>query len=307
MKYQKIILAGGNGYLGNVLTEYYRPLASEIIIIARKACASNGNVRTLVWDGKNEGDWATELENSDLLINLCGKNVNCRYNTKNKQAILDSRIDPTGLLGKVIAKLKYPPALWINAASATIYRHAEDRPQDEFTGEIGAGFSVDICKAWESLFFSFETPKTRKVALRIGIVFGKSDGVFPRLLNLVKIGLGGQQGNGRQYVSWIHEQDLAAITGWLLEHPEIEGRINAVSPNPIQNVGQMQVIRSVYGMPFGLPAPEWLLKIGSIIIGTETELILKSRWVVPARLLKAGYKFKHPDMKEAVKECLGKA
>ena len=306
MKYQKIILAGGNGYLGNVLAEFYRPLASEIIILSRKAGASNGNVRTLIWDGKNEGDWATELENSDLLINLCGKNVNCRYNTKNKQAILDSRIDPTGLLGKVIAKLKHPPGLWINAASATIYRHAEDRPQDEFTGEIGEGFSVDICKAWESLFFSFETPKTRKVALRIGIVFGKSDGVFPRLLNLAKIGLGGQQGNGRQYVSWIHEQDLAAITDWLLDHPGIDGAINAVSPMPIQNAAQMQIIRQVYGMPFGLPAPEWLLKIGSVVIGTETELILKSRWVLPKRLLDGGFKFKYPGMKEAVEECLEK-
>ena len=307
MKYQKIILAGGNGYLGNVLAEYYRPLASEIIILARKSGASNGNVRTLVWDGKNEGDWATELENSDLLINLCGKNVNCRYNTKNKQAILDSRIDPTGLLGKVIAKLKHPPGLWINAASATIYRHAEDRPQDEYTGEIGKGFSVDICTAWESLFFSFNTPKTRKVALRIGIVFGNTDGVFPRLLNLVKIGLGGQQGNGRQYVSWIHEHDLAAITSWLLEHPEINGAVNAVSPEPVQNALQMQFIREVYGMPWGLSAPKWLLKIGSIVIGTETELILKSRWVLPKRLLDGGFEFKYPGMKEAVEECLAKA
>lgn len=307
MKYQKIVLAGGNGYLGAVLTEHYRPLAKEIIILARRANADSGNVRTLVWDGKNEGDWATELENADLLINLCGKNVNCRYNATNRQAILDSRIDPTGLLGKVVSKLKNPPDLWINAASATIYRHAEDRPQDEYTGEIGKGFSVDICTAWESLFFSFNTPKTRKVALRIGIVFGKSDGVFPRLLNLVKIGLGGHQGNGRQFVSWIHEQDLAAITDWLLEHQEIDGAINAVSPEPVQNTLQMQLIRKVYGMPLGLPAPEWLLKIGSIIIGTETELILKSRWVLPRRLLDSGFKFKYPGMKEAVEECLAKA
>ena len=306
MKYQKIILAGGNGYLGTILAESYRPLAAEIIILSRHPKNANGNVRTLIWDGKAGGDWVKDLEGADLLMNLCGKNVNCRYNQKNKQEILDSRIDPTKLLGEVVGKLQYPPKLWINAASATIYRHAEDRPQDEYTGEIGEGFSVDICTAWEKLFFSFDTPKTRKVALRIGIVFGRSDAVFPRLLNLVKMGFGGKQGNGRQYVSWIHEQDLVGITNWLLEHPEMNGVINAVSPSPVPNAKQMRIIREAYGMPFGLPAPAWLLEIGSVFIRTETELILKSRWVLPKRLLDAGYVFKYPGMREAVEECLGK-
>ena len=305
MKYQKIILAGGNGYLGTLLAEYYKPLTVEIIILSRHPKAADDNVRTLVWDGKAEGDWVNELEGADLLINLCGKNVNCRYNLKNKQEILDSRINPTRLLGEVVAKLKNPPKLWINAASATIYRHAEDRPQDEYTGEIGEGFSGNICTAWEKMVLSVDTPKTRKVALRIGIVFGKSDAVFPRLLNLVKMGFGGKQGNGRQYVSWIHEQDLAAITQWLIEHPEMNGAINAVSPKPVPNAEQMRIIRKAYGMPFGLPAPAWLLEIGSLLIGTETELILKSRWVLPKRLLDAGYKFKYPGMRKAVEECLG--
>jgi uncharacterized protein (TIGR01777 family) len=305
MKYNKIILAGGNGYLGTVLANHFKPFTKEIIILSRHLKAADGNVTTLVWDGKNEGDWATELEDSDLLVNLCGKNVNCRYTEKNKQEILDSRIDPTGLLGKVVSKLKNPPKLWINSASATIYRHAEDRPQDELAGEIGEGFSVNICTAWENLFFSFYTPGTRKVALRIGIVFGKSDAVFPRLLNLVKMGFGGQQGNGRQMVSWIHEQDVAGITEWLLEHPEIEGAVNATSPNPVKNADQMRIIRKAYGIGFGLPAPGWLLEIGSAVIGTETELILKSRWVLPKRLLDAGYVFKYPGMEGAVQECIG--
>jgi uncharacterized protein (TIGR01777 family) len=307
MKYQKIILAGGNGYLGTILAEYYKPLAKEIIILSRHPKSADGNVKTLVWDGRAEGDWVKELEGADLLVNLCGKNVNCRYTPKNKQEILDSRIVPTRLLGEVTGNLKNPPKLWINAASATIYRHAEDRPQDEYTGEIGEGFSVNICTAWEKLFLSFETPGTRKVALRIGIVFGRSDAVFPRLLNLVKMGFGGKQGNGRQYVSWIHEQDLACITNWLLEHPEMNGAINAVSPNPVQNAEQMRIIRKAYGMPFGLQAPSWLLEIGSLFIGTETELILKSRWVLPKRLLDAGYVFKYQGMNEAVEECLSKS
>ncbi|HTD99281.1 MAG TPA: TIGR01777 family oxidoreductase [Mucilaginibacter sp.] len=304
MKYHKIVLAGGNGYLGTVLAGHYKNIADEVIILSRHPKPANGIIKTLVWDGKHEDDWIAELENADLLINLCGKNVNCRYTQKNKQEILASRIDPTTLLNTVVLKLQHPPKLWINITSATIYRHAEDRPQDELNGEIGYGFSVDICKAWENAFFKVNTPHTHKVALRMGIVFGKSDGVFPRLLNLVKMGLGGQQGNGEQYVSWIHEDDVVQITEWLLQHPEVNGIINATAPNPVKNAEQMRLIRTVYGKRFALPAPKWLLAIGAIAIGTETELILKSRWVLPARLMEAGYRFKFPYLKEAIEDCI---
>ena len=303
MKYHKIILAGGNGYLGTVLADHYKKIANEVIILSRHPKAVENNIKTLVWDGKHAGDWLNELDNAELMVNLCGKNVNCRYTKGNKKAILDSRIGPTNLLGNIIAKLPHPPKLWINVTSATIYRHAEDRMQDEITGEIGEGFSVDICRAWEKAFFEADTPGTRKVALRMGIVFGKSDGVFPRLLNLVKIGLGGRQGNGRQLVSWIHEQDVAGITEWLIEHTEINGVVNATSPNAVSNTLQMRVIREAYGAKIGLPTPKWLLKIGALIIGTEMELILKSRWVFPKRLIEAGYEFEYPKMKEAVDEC----
>lgn len=304
MKYNKIVLAGGNGYLGTVLADYYKPIADEIIILSRHAKPAENNIKTVVWDGRNEADWATELENADLLVNLCGKNVNCRYTAKNKREILNSRIDPTNLLNDVALKLQHPPKLWINITSATIYRHAEDRPQDELNGELGFGFSVDICRAWENAFFKVNTPHTRKVALRMGIVFGKSDGVFPRLLNLVKMGLGGQQGNGQQYVSWIHEDDVAGITQWLLEHHELSGIINATAPNPVKNAEQMRLIREIYAKHFSLPAPRWLLAIGALIIGTEPELILKSRWVLPSRLLEDGYMFKFPGMREAIADCI---
>ena len=304
MKYQKIILAGGNGYLGGILAAYYRDLAHEVIILSRKPQAADGNIKTLIWDGATEGDWATQLEGAELLVNLCGKNVNCRYNEANRREILASRLQPTALLARVIAKLEQPPQLWINLASATIYRHAEDRPQDEATGDIGCGFSIEVCQIWEKTFFEADTPRTRKVALRMGIVLGLSDSAFPRLLNLVKFGLGGPQGEGKQYMSWVHEQDAARCTEWLLQHPELTGAINCTAPVPLKNAEFMTCIRKAYGIPFGLPAPAWLLKIGAAIIGTETELILKSRWVLPKRLLNSGYQFQFSQAEHAVDDIL---
>lgn len=302
--YQKIVLAGGNGYLGKVLANYYKNLCYQVIILSRKPAAPVGNVSTILWDGQTEGSWERALDGADLLINLCGKNVNCRYTEENKKAIIQSRVVATALLGKVIGKLKHPPKLWINVTSATIYRHAEDRSQDELTGEIGHDFSVEVCKQWEQTFFDAQTAGTRKVALRMGIVLGRSDGVFPRLLNLVKFAMGGKQGNGQQMVSWIHEQDVAHITDWLLQHPEIDGIINCTAPHAVKNDDLMRAIRKQYGMPFGLPSSEWLLEIGARLIGTETELILKSRWVAPQRLLKAGYSFRFTDIEPAVCDIL---
>lgn len=304
MKYRKIILAGGNGYLGNVLAAYYSNLAEEIIILSRKHSPENGNVKTIVWNGMDEGDWASMLEGAELLINLCGKNVNCRYTEQNKTQIISSRVKPTMLLGRVIATLKSPPELWINITSATIYRHAEDRPQYEDNGDIGYGFSIGVCQKWEQTFFETNTPLTRKIALRMGIVLGRSDGAFPRLLNLVKFGLGGRQGDGEQYVSWIHEQDAARCTEWLIQHKEIDGVMNCTAPQPIKNTDLMKCIRNGYGVPFGLPSPAWLLELGAMIIGTETELILKSRWVVPKRLTANGYTFLFPKIEHAVKDIL---
>lgn len=306
MKYQKIVLAGGNGYLGTVLAKHFKPLVDEVIILARKAAPADGNIRTIVWDGKTEGDWVEQLNGADLLVNLCGKNVNCRYTEKNKQEIFDSRLIPTALLNKVVARMENPPKVWINSSSATIYRHAEDHPQDELTGEIGEGFSVAVCKAWERKFFQVDTQNTRKIALRIGIVLGKESAVFPPLHNLVKFGLGGKQGNGKQYVNWVYEQDVAEIVEWLLHHPEANGAINCVAPNAVTNKVLMDTIRQACHMPIGLPAPKWLLTLGAAFIGTETELILKSRWVYPKRLLDMGYQFQVTNIEDATRMCLNK-
>jgi uncharacterized protein (TIGR01777 family) len=304
MRYSKIVLAGGNGYLGTVLAKYFSPLTDEVIVLARKAKATTGNIKTLVWDGQNAGDWTTSLQDADLLVNLCGKNVNCRYTKKNKKEIFASRLIPTRLLGEVIKSLTNPPKLWINITSATIYRHAEDREQDELTGEIGDGFSIEVCKAWEASFFENETPKTRKVALRMGIVLGLQDGAFPRLLSLVKLGMGGKQGNGEQYVSWVHELDAARSIEWLHQHNEIKGVVNCTAPGAIKNQAFMRSIRKAYGVSIGLPAPAWLLTIGAKIIGTETELILKSRWVKPGVLLAGGFEFKYREIDGAVEELI---
>lgn len=301
----KIVLAGGNGYLGSVLAEYYSPRCVEVVLLSRRPAPPRGNIRTVVWDALREGPWVQELEHADMLINLCGKNVNCRYNEKNRSEIVSSRVVPTTLLGRAIAACAAPPALWINVTSATIYRHAEDRPQDEETGEIGSGFSIDVCNRWEEAFYAAPTPATRKVALRMGIVLGRRDGVFPRLRNMVRFGLGGKQGNGRQYISWIHEHDVARITEWLLQHEDLSGAINCVAPNAVTNAQLMRHIRQACKMPFGLPAPAWLLEIGARLIGTETELILKSRWVTPKRLLDSGFQFRFGEAAEAVRDVVG--
>jgi uncharacterized protein len=302
--FNKIVLAGGTGYLGDLLCEYYKSNAKKIVVLTRHKHVDRNNIHFELWDGKSIGDWSHHLEGCDLLINLCGKNVNCRYTKRNREEIFRSRLDPTTALAEAIAGLKNPPRVWINLASATIYRHAEDYYQDEDTGEIGTGFSVDVCKAWEKIFWESNTPRTRKILLRVGLVMGRKNGIVPRIRNLVLCGMGGKQGNGNQYVSWIHEQDIARITEWIYcngTHGEI---YNCTSPMAIRNEDLMKLFRQIMGIPFGLPAPQWFLEIGAIIIGTETELVLKSRWVHPKHLLEKGYRFLYEKPEHALHEIL---
>ncbi len=302
--YNKIILAGGSGYLGSVLAGFYREKAGSIIILSRSVRMGEGNTRYVQWDGKTEGPWCAELENADLLINCSGKNVNCRYTEKNRKEILSSRLEPTAILGKVIAKLKKPPTTWINLASATIYRHSEDRPQDEENGEMGTGFSVGICKAWEKTFLENETPNTKKIILRVSFVLGRNDEVHPKLLNLVRFGLGGHAGSGKQYVSWIHEMDFCRITEFVHLNGRDREMFNCTAPFAISNKELMKILRQSYGMPFGLPTPQWLLEIGAVIIGTETELVLKSRWVYPKKLLDRGFVFHFTEAGPAIRDII---
>ncbi len=294
---KKVVIAGGTGFIGTYLQEEFRKMGYEVFIIARQN-------QSIHWD--KEGEIISALENAALLINLAGKSVDCRYNEKNKAEILRSRTETTKILGKAILKCKNPPTLWINSSTATIYRHAMDRPMTESTGEIGTGFSVNVAKNWERSFFEFELPQTRQVALRMAIVLGENGGVMEPFKNLVRFGLGGQQGNGNQMFSWIHIEDLFKIILFLQSNKDLEGIFNCSAPNPITNKSLMKSLRQTMKIKFGLPSPTLLLKIGAVIINTEAELILKSRWVIPERLLQSGYNFKYSTIDLALENLLDK-
>jgi uncharacterized protein len=311
---RKIIIAGGTGYIGQELIQHFITY-DEVVVLTRglqnvqtnayhkNEIHHNPNLRYVTWDAVTRGNWVTELEGADLVINLCGKSVNCRYTQKNKDAIFISRTQPTTVLGEAIRNCIAPPKLWINASSATIYRHATDRPQDEHTGEIENDFSVQVCKAWEKSFFDTRTPFTRKVALRMAVTLG-SGGVMVPYFNLLKFGLGGHQGSGQQMYSWVHIKDTCGIIDWIYDHTEMEGVYNVCSPHPVSNKVFMKTLQKVTGHQFGLPAYEWMLRIGAGIIGTEPELLLKSRWVLPTKLLESGYPFKYATIDEAFTEIV---
>jgi hypothetical protein len=294
----KIVIAGGSGYLGKLLARFYQSTAT-ITILSRNNAKSIGNIRFVSWDTVTLGDWVKELEDSDMLVNLAGKSVNCRYNEKNKPEILSSRLDPTKILGEAIQLLKLPPRLWIQSSSATIYRHSEDVLMTEEGGEIGEGFSVDVCRKWEATFNRIVLPATRKVILRTGIVLGKEDGAMPRFVKLAGTGVT-QLGNGRQFVSWLHERDFANAVEWIRTRPDVDGIFNCTSPAPVANATFMKALRSQLQIPLGFAIPRWMLAAGALIIGTETELILKSRKVYPQRLLDNGFVFEFPDLKSAL-------
>jgi uncharacterized protein len=295
----KIIIAGGSGYLGKVLARFYQSIASEIVILSRQTEKPVDNIRFVYWDAVHIGDWMNELESADMLVNLTGKNVNCRYNEKNKNEIISSRVDSTKVLGDALRLLKTPPRLWIQSSSATIYRHSQDKLMTEKEGEIGDGFSVDVCRQWEAAFNRIALPTTRKVMLRTGIVLGKKDGAMPRLVNLAKMGVA-KLGHGRQFVSWLHERDFAKAIEWIRTHPHIEGIFNCTSPQPIANSDFMNALRLQMQVPLRFAVPQWALAMGAFMIGTETELILKSRKVYPQRLLDNGFVFEFPDLKSAL-------
>lgn len=300
MNKTKIILAGGSGFLGKLLTDHFIKQGCEVVILTRKASHVFNNVQYVNWDAKNQRDWIHHLEGADLVVNLNGKSVDCRYTTKNKQLIYATRRDATEALGKAILNCQQPPSCWINASSATIYRYSIDQAMDEYTGEIGEGFSVDVCKQWEKSFNKFELASTRKVIMRIGIVLGKHGGAIKPLKMLTRLGLGGKQGSGQQYMSLLHEIDFNNAVDFLFKNTEANGIYNVVSPNPITNKDFMHFLRKSLSIPFGMPLPEYLLKLGAFIINTETELIMKSRRVIPTRLLEEGFAFKFPAMEEAL-------
>ncbi|MGH2667181.1 TIGR01777 family oxidoreductase [Flavobacterium sp.] len=287
----KLIIAAGTGFLGQILINHFEGIFEEITVLTRGKSKTSKTIKYVNWDAKTMTGWETELENADVLINLAGKSVDCRYDEKNKSEILSSRIESTSALNLAVLQCKNPPKHWLNSSTSTIYRHSEDKQMDEFTGEIGDDFSMNIAKAWEKSFFDTETKNTRKTALRTSIVLGKNGGAFLPIKNLTKIGFGGKQGTGNQFISWIHEEDFARAIHFIIEK-EITGVINIVSPQPIQNKEFMKILRKEMKMPFGTAISKQMLEFGAKIIGTETELVLKSRNVIPKRLEENGFEFK---------------
>ncbi len=295
-----IIIAGGSGFLGQVLENHFSKKGFLIKILTRHPVKENH----VFWDAKTIGKWISELENSVALINLTGKSVDCRYTKKNKKRIYDSRIDSTKILGKAINNCENPPKVWFNSSTATIYRHSLDKEMTERNGEIGDDFSMNIAKSWEKEFFEIVNPKTRKIALRTAIVLGKKGGAMIPLISLTKYGFGGKQGLGNQKVSWIHETDFASAVEFLLIQNHLEGVFNLSVPNPTNNKTLMKTLRKEMKIPLGIPHPKWILEIGAKIIGTETELILKSRNVIPQRLLEHGFTFNYITIQKALNNLL---
>ncbi len=305
---KKIVLAAGTGQLGKAICKNLYNDFDEFIILTRGAENKHGMFHFVHWDAKSEGPWQQHLENATAVVNLTGKNVNCRYTDKNKKEILNSRIESTSILGKTIQQLESPPKIWINLASATIFRDSKNEPMTEKdTDKYGEGFSVDICKAWEKTFYSFSFPATRQVCFRVGMALGNQGGVFPVLKRLVRLGLGGKMGNGKQQVSWIDDYDFCAMVKWAVDNEKVQGTYNCTSPFPVSNNESMQLLRKNLHVPFGLPSPRFLLEIGSFFIRTETELVLKSRFVFPQRATEEGFVFSYPDFDDSIKHILSKA
>ncbi|NYF10728.1 hypothetical protein HDC94_001884 [Leifsonia sp. AK011] len=313
---ERVVLAGGSGFVGRYLADRYRERGMHVTIVGRTS--------EVTWDDPEA--LVRAVDGAHLLINLAGRSVDCRYNAANRSEILESRVGTTEALHSAVRQAAVPPPLWVNSSTATIYRHAMDRPMTESGGELGEGFSVSIAKAWEQAFFAGETPGTRRAALRMAIVLGDGS-VLERLVQLSRWGLGGPQWDspwfpsrarravgtehrygapwGRQKFSWVHVEDVYRIIEFLGEHPELEGPINASSPRPTDNVTLMRTLRRALGVPLGIPLPRPALEVGAAVLGTETELVLKSRWVVPERLEDAGFVFQHPEIDEAIRSNLG--
>lgn len=315
----KIVIPGGTGQVGTVLARAFAADGHDVVVLSRQPRSKSAPWQVTSWDAANLGDWAREIDGADVVINLAGRSVNCRYNAANRRPIMESRINATRAVGQAIAQAARPPRLWLQASTATIYAHRYDAPNDEYTGIIGGNephapekwrFSIDVATSWEAAANEIDTPRTRKVLMRSALTLSPDrGGIFDVLLGLVRRGLGGRSGDGRQYVSWIHDVDFVRSVHWLIEHEELDGVVNLASPNPLPNAEFMRDLREAWaevgggiGGRIGSPATRWMLEIGAIFMRTETELILKSRRVVPARLLESAFEFQFQTWRKAARD-----
>ena len=305
----KIVIPGGSGQVGTVLARAFVADGHEVVVLSRKA--RQAPWRLVAWDGETLGSWTKEFHGADVVINLAGRSVNCRYGSRNRREIKESRIKSTRAVGQAIAEAAKPPRVWLQASTATIYTHRYDAPNDEATGILGGDepnvpetwrFSIDVAKSWEQAALEARTPNTRQVLLRSAITMSPDrGGAFDYLLKLVRWGLGGQHGDGRQFVSWIHDRDFVRAVYWLIDH-DLSGPVNLASPNPLPNADFMRDLRTAWGRQIGLPTAEWMLEVGTFLMRSESELVLKSRRVIPSRLLESGFEFQFPTWSVAVQE-----
>jgi uncharacterized protein (TIGR01777 family) len=306
----KIVIPGGSGQVGTVLARAFHADGHDVVVLSRDPKVRPW--RVLAWDGATLGDWRGEIDGSDVVVNLTGRSVNCRYTTENRREILESRVLSTRVVGQAIARAARPPRVWLQASTATIYAHRYDDENDERTGILGGQesnapdswrFSIDVASEWERAFNEVNLRRTRKVALRSAMTLSPDPGgVFDTLVGLVRRGLGGSAGDGRQFMSWIHYEDFVSATRWLIDREDIDGAVNVASPYPLPNAAFMEILRDACGVSLGLAATKWMLEIGAVFMRTETELILKSRRVVPARLLEHGFEFRFPAWRDAARD-----
>jgi uncharacterized protein len=306
----RIVIPGGTGQVGTILARAFHRDGHDVTVLGRSP--KSAPWRVVQWDPAKTGEWLQAFDGADAVINLAGRSVNCRYNSTNRREILQSRLVSVRAVADAIAQAQRPPRVWLQASTATIYAHTYDPPNDEATGVIGGGelgapdtwrFSIDVATVWEKAFDEAPVVGTRKVALRSALTLSPDrGGIFDTLLALVRRGLGGTSGDGRQFVSWIHEVDFVRAIYFLIERQDMCGAVNLASPHPLPNSQFMAALRRAWGARIGLPAPKWMLEIGAVFLRTETELILKSRRVVPGRLVEAGFSFVHADWPEAAGE-----
>lgn len=308
----KILIPGGTGQVGTMLARTFHREGHEVVVLGRSPKPGAVPWRVMRWDLAELKGWAHEVDGTDVVINLAGRSVNCRYTPKNRDEILQSRVQSVIAVGQAISQASRPPAVWLQASTATIYSHRYDAPNDETSGLIGGAepdappswrFSIQVATEWEKALDEAPAPATRKVKLRSAVILSPDrGGIFDTLLTLVRRGLGGTSGDGRQYVSWIHEVDFIRSIGFLIERDDMDGVVNLSSPEPLPNRELMAALRRAWGAPIGLPATKWMLELGAIFLGTESELVLKSRRVIPGRLLQEGFSFTYPSWPEAARE-----